>query len=220
MPAHHFCVLAAAALSANEATAALLRSSASPAAVAGITQPSDPFDISCFYTEPPLFPGRTETGGEKGRSYRGLVAMTSSGRTCQKWTETHPWNDTASLAPVADKEITDGMNWGNGLGNHNFCRNPDQSMDQPWCFTMDPTEDHKKEACNIPQCPAQLRDFHAEHQDLVNAIRAQDCECAEELYGSTLTTKDTYVPLRTGLVQRAVGRTKDGRPCDCDGGHR
>ena len=32
----------------------------------------------------------------------------------------------------------------------NYCRNPDQSPDGPWCFTRDPTV--RRESCAIPNC--------------------------------------------------------------------
>ena len=176
-----------------------------------------PDDLSCYYAKDPSFGGSLEIGGGKGRSYRGLVSTTVSGRTCQKWTETHPWKEAGKYRPSADKKSADGtkVSWGTGVGNHNYCRNPDQSEDQPWCFTLDTQEDHKKELCAIPKCDTNLRDFQKEHEETTVKIKSTDCECMDELYGSSRTTKDTSVPTYTGLMQGKWGHGKDGKPCRC-----
>merc|ERR1719408_888236 len=166
------------------------------------------FETSCFMEKDPA----GESGGAKGKSYRGLVTSTVSGRTCQKWTSDHPWKDAAEMKATADKEDDGTMAWGNGLGNHNYCRNPDSSMDTPWCFTQDPNKDHKKEACDIPKCPAKKRDFKDEAKTLSKEIDATECKCAAQLYGSTLTTADTAVKFLQGA---RMGVTKDGKPCKC-----
>merc|ERR1719326_2498607 len=166
------------------------------------------FETSCYYEKDPA----GESGGAKGRSYRGLVTSTVSGRTCQKWTSDHPWKDAAAMSATPDKEDDGIMAWGNGLGNHNYCRNPDSSMDTPWCFTQDPANEHKKEACDIPKCPAKARDFKDESKTLTKKIDATDCKCAAQLYGSTVTTADTAVKFLQGA---RMGVTKDGKPCQC-----
>lgn len=163
----------------------------------GMPQQMSAFDVGCYMEEDPA--NNVEQGGAKGKSYRGLVSTTLSGRTCQKWSSDHPWPDALKIKPTSDRtEDVDDlqvMHWGNGLGNHNYCRNPDQSEDTPWCYTMDPTDGHKRERCSIPACPKSRRNFPSEAEDLKMDIGSKDCECADRLYGSTRTTKDTAVVL-------------------------
>merc|ERR1719265_2011583 len=160
-----------------------------------------------------------EEGGAKGKSYRGLMSSTHSGRTCQKWTADFPWDDAAKIAPVADRsepvdpedeEAGVMTTWGNGLGNHNYCRNPDQSEDKPWCYTLDSSADHAKETCEVPECPGMARDFHDEATTIATKVASHDCECAAQLYGATTTSRDTSV----SMLQRKMGKIVDGK-CHC-----
>lgn len=72
--------------------------------------------------------------------YRGTIAMTISGKSCQKWTEQFPHihSRTPENYPNA------------GLGDHNYCRNPD-GEDRAWCYTTD--TDLRWEFCDVPSCP-------------------------------------------------------------------
>merc|ERR1719491_2086745 len=137
----------------------------------------DEFDISCYEK------------GDLGLSYKGLVSMTVSGRTCAKWTTSKP------TTPVLASSFSNDVLW----GNHNYCRNfkSQGMMQSPWCFAVDTLE---QELCEIPVCPVRTRDFKKEAQATVGTMRANgvDCNCADELYGSTVTTKDTAVPLWEG----------------------
>lgn len=67
---------------------------------------------------------------DKGDKYEGLLDSAGTGRKCKNWREegTHK-----------------------GMGNNNFCRNPDGSKDKPWCFTLDPKVEW--EYCEVPKCP-------------------------------------------------------------------
>tara|TARA_Y100000591_G_C21852188_1_gene712468 strand:+ start:64 stop:1152 length:1089 start_codon:yes stop_codon:yes gene_type:complete len=65
--------------------------------------------------------------GPRQSKYRGCANKTVSGRTCQKWTVQWPHKHTR----------TPGRYIGKGLGNHNYCRNPDNEPGGIWCYTND-----------------------------------------------------------------------------------
>merc|ERR1719262_1698058 len=67
-----------------------------------------------------------ETVTGSGEAYRGCQDKTSSGRTCQKWT---------AQSPQAHS-ISDNSHPNKGIGDHNFCRNPDGEPNI-WCYTTD-----------------------------------------------------------------------------------
>ena len=76
----------------------------------------------------------------KGASYRGRQDHTKSGLLCQNWLDQYPHRH--SFLPAAYPEY--------GLGDHNYCRNPDNSNDGPWCFTS--SINRRSEACDIASC--------------------------------------------------------------------
>merc|ERR1719272_1366444 len=140
-----------------------------------------------------------ESGGNGGRGYRGLVAATHSGRTCKKW------SDSPKAGSVSDDVFNeDGtIEWGNGLGNHNYCRNPDNSNSKPWCYTVDPNVAKGKEEC----------EFSDEARTLGTRVASGlDCKCAAQLYGSTTTTKDTSEEL---VLTQVWGTNRKGERCQC-----
>ena len=69
--------------------------------------------------------------GEKGADYRGCQAKTVSGKTCQSWDSQTPHEHTKVLGEK-------------GVGDHNYCRNPD-GEDTIWCYTTD--ADKRWESC-------------------------------------------------------------------------
>merc|ERR1719191_1032865 len=145
------------------------------------------FDLSCYEES------------DKGKAYKGLVTSTTSGRTCQNWLKDKPHS-------IGTEPSTE-----NGLGNHNYCRNPDGSEDKPWCYTQDPSPDHEKETCEVPVCPPAARDFVDEAKTLATKVSPTlDCGCAAELYGSTTTTANT----RVTLAQTKKGKIVEGK-CQC-----
>ncbi|XP_077862164.1 apolipoprotein(a)-like [Saccoglossus kowalevskii] len=97
----------------------------------------------CYTTDPGIRVGKCDIGvpsifwdltnecfkESDASDYRGKVSTTISGKTCQKWTDQTPHSHTRTPAnfPTA------------GLGNHNYCRNPDEKV-QTWCYTTTPSK--------------------------------------------------------------------------------
>ena len=75
-----------------------------------------------------------------GHKYRGQVNVTSTNMACINWLD-KPDVDM----PEHDKEAY-------GIGNHNYCRNPDPSPDSktPWCYVSPKTYGYcAVEACKL-----------------------------------------------------------------------
>ncbi|XP_072180936.1 plasminogen-like [Diadema setosum] len=71
----------------------------------------------------------------RAADYRGTVNKARNGMTCQKWT---------SQTPNTHKKLQDHPY--KGLGDHNFCRNPDGD-DWVWCYV--PDRSVRYEYCDI-----------------------------------------------------------------------
>merc|ERR1719331_3511932 len=150
------------------------------------------FDTSCYEE------------GDKGKAYKGLVTSTTSGRSCQNWLKDKPHN--IGTAPSTE----------NGLGNHNYCRNPDGSEDKPWCYTMDPSPDHEKETCEVPVCPPAARDFVDEAKTLSTKMAPSfDCACLATLHaltgGASLVQLIKADALSAHLKTNTTAVTKKGK---------
>merc|ERR1711981_573847 len=92
-------------------TSLLEQSTAAPATLTTLEKKTDECNEST--------PGYRENG------YRGCQTKTKNGRTCQKWTsQFHKHTRTPENPQFAGK----------GIGDHNYCRNPDDG-DGIWCYT-------------------------------------------------------------------------------------
>lgn len=78
-----------------------------------------------------------------GADYRGSQNRTSvlNGNPCLYWNQTvqHTYNTGRQMAGE----------W--GLGDHNYCRNPDGDV-QPWCYVSESEEGIYWKYCDIPSC--------------------------------------------------------------------
>ncbi|XP_071357039.1 hepatocyte growth factor isoform X1 [Trachinotus anak] len=84
----------------------------------------------------------TECYQGRGEGYRGMVDVTPTGLTCQRWDSQYPHNHTFLPQAYLCKDLRE-----------NYCRNPD-GQEFPWCFTTDPRV-RTMFCTNIPQCGTQ-----------------------------------------------------------------
>ncbi|KAJ8270711.1 hypothetical protein GJAV_G00118370 [Gymnothorax javanicus] len=89
-------------------------------------------------SEPPTIAEELTCATGDGSAYRGTIAVTETGKTCQVWAsqEPHKHNRIPENYPCK------------GLKS-NYCRNPDNEK-MPWCYTTDPTT--RWEYCKVPTC--------------------------------------------------------------------
>ncbi|XP_053238304.1 plasminogen [Podarcis raffonei] len=78
-----------------------------------------------------------------GKDYRGKIAVTTTGKTCQEW---------RLQTPHKHDFFTPQTHPRSGL-EKNYCRNPDGDINGPWCYTTDPSKTW--DYCDVPQCPAE-----------------------------------------------------------------
>ncbi|XP_073318778.1 prothrombin [Pagrus major] len=75
-----------------------------------------------------------------GVNYAGNVNITESGIQCQYWSSSFPH-------PII-REFN--ASEPNSILHENFCRNPDNHADGPWCYTKNPVI--AKQKCSVPKC--------------------------------------------------------------------
>ncbi|XP_074657426.1 uncharacterized protein LOC141910631, partial [Tubulanus polymorphus] len=83
--------------------------------------------------------GETCKTTTEGQEYRGHLDRAKSGRKCQAWNSQSPHKHTR-YHMLSDRGTAS-----------NYCRNPDNEPEGPWCYTVDP--DTRWEYCDIGFCP-------------------------------------------------------------------
>ncbi|XP_059898409.1 plasminogen [Gadus macrocephalus] len=96
----------------------------------------------CTSPQPTVTPELT-CASDEGKAYRGTIATTVSGKTCQPWSSQIPHNH--NRAPE---------NYPCGGLENNYCRNPDNEK-MPWCYTTD--SEVRWDYCQIPTCGGSAR---------------------------------------------------------------
>ncbi|KAG9347515.1 hypothetical protein JZ751_005083 [Albula glossodonta] len=89
-------------------------------------------------SEPPTIAEELTCATGDGSAYRGTIALTESGKTCQIWASQTPHKHSRTPENYPCKGLT-----------MNYCRNPDNER-QPWCYTTDP--ETRWEYCKVPSC--------------------------------------------------------------------
>jgi len=80
---------------------------------------------------------------DKNKNYRGSVNKTITGNTCQAWNSDKIHNRSDRVKNAYNNRM-------DGIGDHNYCRNPDDG-ETIWCYTTDP--DTRWEYCDINPTP-------------------------------------------------------------------
>ena len=91
--------------------------------------------------------------------YRGSVAKTVSGRTCQRWDRQAPHSHTRTSSNYPDAGL-----------DSNYCRNPD-GWTGLWCYTTDP--DQRWELCDIPCYARDRSDYRGSNSVTVSGRTCQ-----------------------------------------------
>ncbi|KAI4582599.1 hypothetical protein MJG53_009150 [Ovis ammon polii x Ovis aries] len=134
-----------------------------------------------------------------GKTYRGTTAKTKSGVTCQKWSATSPHVPKFSPEkfPLAGLE-------------ENYCRNPDNDENGPWCYTTDP--DKRFDYCDIPECEDECMHCSGENYEgkIAKTVSGRDCQS----WDSQSPHAHGYIPSKfpSKNLKMNYCRNPDGEP--------
>uniref|UniRef100_A0A8C5LGD4 Plasminogen n=1 Tax=Jaculus jaculus TaxID=51337 RepID=A0A8C5LGD4_JACJA len=134
-----------------------------------------------------------------GRSYRGTMSKTKTGITCQKWSATVPHRPKYT----PDKYPEEGL-------EENYCRNPDNDEQGPWCYTMDPNERYGY--CDTPECEDEC--MHCSGENYVGKISTTKSGLACQAWDSQSPHTHGYIPSKfpSKNLKMNYCRNPDGEP--------
>ncbi|KAG8522385.1 Apolipoprotein(a), partial [Galemys pyrenaicus] len=141
----------------------------------------DQFFFSVFLSE-------CKTGN--GKNYRGTISKTKSGVTCQKWSSSFPHRPNYSPEQFPQEGLEE-----------NYCRNPDNDQEGPWCYTTDPTL--RYDYCNIPQCEDECMHCSGEHYVGKISKTMSGIEC--QAWDSQTPHAHGYLPSKMAFTQPQTG---------------
>ncbi|XP_042344821.1 phosphoinositide-3-kinase-interacting protein 1 [Plectropomus leopardus] len=114
------------------------------------------FSLHVVFLSVAMVKSSASNGNEKdcirsnGVEYRGEQQSSSSGLTCLNWTNT-----------TRDYDVTLHPDSETGVGDHNYCRNPDSS-ERPWCYIAGPDGTVQRQSCAVDTCKEQAPTVPAE----------------------------------------------------------
>lgn len=97
---------------------------------------------------------QTDCITSNGVNYRGEQQSSSSGLICLNWTNS-----------TRDYDVNSQPDSQTGVGDHNYCRNPDSS-EKPWCYIAGPDGTIQRQFCVIELCKEQASAAAAEDESL------------------------------------------------------
>ncbi|XP_029296635.1 phosphoinositide-3-kinase-interacting protein 1 [Cottoperca gobio] len=125
-----------------------------------------------------------------GVEYRGEQQSSSSGLTCLNWTNTTRDYDV-KLHPDSQT----------GVGDHNYCRNPDSS-ERPWCYIAGPDGTVQKQFCAIDTCKEPASTVAAQAESLKPTATVPSTESFQLAKSGASQGKVAAVQPVMGISQR------------------
>ncbi|XP_058591815.1 plasminogen [Neofelis nebulosa] len=152
-------------------------------------------DVVLF--EKKIYLSECKTGN--GKSYRGTMSKTKNGVTCQKWSDNAPHKPNYS----PDKYPLEGL-------EENYCRNPDNDEDGPWCYTTDPSK--RFDYCDIPECEDECMHCSGENYEGKISKTISGIEC--QSWNSQTPHAHGYIPSKfpNKNLKMNYCRNPDGEP--------
>ncbi|KAM8962901.1 plasminogen isoform 1-T1 [Lycaon pictus] len=150
-----------------------------------------------FLFEKRIYLSECKTGN--GKTYRGTMAKTKNGVACQKWSDNSPHkpNYTPEKHPLEGLE-------------ENYCRNPDNDENGPWCYTTNP--DVRFDYCNIPECEEECMHCSGENYEGKISKTKSGLEC--QAWNSQTPHAHGYIPSKfpSKNLKMNYCRNPDGEP--------
>ncbi|XP_074165484.1 plasminogen isoform X1 [Sminthopsis crassicaudata] len=152
-------------------------------------------DVVLF--EKKVYLSECKTGN--GKNYRGTLSTTKNGITCQKWSDTSPHIPNYSPSKYPEEGL-----------EKNYCRNPDNDVKGPWCYTTDPNT--RYEYCDVPECEDEC--MHCSGENYQGTISTTESGIQCQAWDSQEPHSHEYLPSKfpNKNLKKNYCRNPDGEP--------